>query len=118
MTAARPAEDPALVRLVTSLAENARAAALALATCDSAQKNRALAAIARLLTESTDAILAGNAQDVARAREIGLAAAQVDRLTLTAPRLQTLARSVAQVAALTRQVNALAKLIVGDLTEE
>jgi glutamate-5-semialdehyde dehydrogenase len=100
MTAARPAEDPALVRLVTSLAENARAAALALATCDSDQKNRALAAIARLLTDSTDAILAGNAQDVARARENGLAAAQVDRLTLTAPRLQTLARSVEQVAAL------------------
>jgi len=100
MSSSLPSEDPALVRLVTSLAESARAAALTLATCGTAPKNRALAAIARLLTESTAEILAGNATDVAAARERGLAAAQIDRLTLTAPRLEALARSVEQVAAL------------------
>lgn len=100
MPHSRPAEDPALVQLVTGLAENARAAALTLATCDSAQKNRALIAIARRLTESSTEILAGNATDIAAARERGLATAQIDRLTLSAARLQALARSVEQVAAL------------------
>jgi glutamate-5-semialdehyde dehydrogenase len=89
-----------LVQLVTGLAESARAAALTLATCESAQKNRALTAIARLLIDSTAEVLAGNATDVAAARDRGLATAQIDRLTLSAARLQSLARSVEQVAAL------------------
>lgn len=100
MPHSRPAEDPALVQLVTGLAESARAAALTLATCESAQKNRALTAIARLLIDSTAEVLAGNATDVAAARDRGLATAQIDRLTLSAARLQSLARSVEQVAAL------------------
>jgi glutamate-5-semialdehyde dehydrogenase len=91
-----------LAGLVLAIAKRARAASLELATAATAQKNAALLELARLLEQPahTAALLAANARDLAAARETGLAAAQIDRLTLTPGRLAHLAESVRQVAAL------------------
>ena len=89
-----------LAQLVTSIAQRARAASLTLATAPTETKNAALLKLADLLTQSTDALLAANQRDVAAAQENQLAAAQIDRLTLTPARLAHLAESVREVAAL------------------
>lgn len=89
-----------LVSLVTSIAQRARAASLALATVPAERKNAALNRLAELLTGSVDALLAANQLDLAAATENGLSRPQVDRLTLTSERLAHLAESVRQVAAL------------------
>ncbi|QYM80053.1 glutamate-5-semialdehyde dehydrogenase [Horticoccus luteus] len=99
-----------LAALVTSLAQRARAASLALAVTPSSARNAALLDLAGRLTAATDALLAANRQDLAAARENGLAAAQIDRLTLTPARLAQLAASVREVAALPDPV--------GELLEE
>ncbi|HWL14958.1 MAG TPA: glutamate-5-semialdehyde dehydrogenase [Opitutus sp.] len=89
-----------LAQLVTSIAQRARAASLTLATAPTETKNAALLKLADLLTQSTDVLLAANQRDVAAAKENQLAAAQIDRLTLTPARLAHLAESVREVAAL------------------
>jgi len=89
-----------LATLVTSLAQRARAASLVLATTPPEAKNAALHDLANRLVAATESLLAANLQDLAAARENGLSAAQIDRLTLTPARLAHLAASVRQVAAL------------------
>src|SRR5512146_390454 len=79
---------------------SARAAARALALCPSAQKNEALGALAAMLRAERGAILAANAGDLDRARGSGMAGAFVERLTLDEARIEAMARSVAEVAAL------------------
>ena len=78
----------------------AKAASYALATAGTAKKNEALEAIARVLTERRDLWLAANAEDVAAARESGMAPAMLDRLTLTEERISGIVEAVRQVAAL------------------
>jgi glutamate-5-semialdehyde dehydrogenase len=77
-----------------------REAARTLALCSSEVKNRALARLAGALRESAGAILAANARDLDNAREQGVRAAFLERLTLNAARIEALAVSVEQVAAL------------------
>ena len=96
-----------LDQLVTSIAQRARAASLVLATVPTAQKNNALERLAALLRGSTAALLAANQQDLDAAAANGLTVAQIDRLTLTPARLEHLAESVRQVAALPDPVGAL-----------
>lgn len=82
------------------LAGHARAAALSLATAGSAVKDRWLHRVADALLARHDALLAANARDVSAAKDAGLAAAQVDRLTLTLDRLRAAAAGLREVAAL------------------
>ncbi len=89
-----------LVQLVTSIAQRARAASLVLATTPSARKDAALLRLAELIPASSDSLLAANALDLAEARANQLPSHQLDRLTLTPARLDQLAESVRQVAAL------------------
>lgn len=89
-----------LAQLVTSIAQRARAASLVLATTPTPQKNAALLKLAELIPAAEAELMAANAKDLAAAKENALPAAQVDRLTLTRPRLEQLAESVRQVAAL------------------
>jgi len=78
----------------------AKAAARMLAAADTAQKNRALEAIARSLTERSGEWLAANSEDVAAARAAGMREAMLDRLTLTPERIAGIAEGVRQVIAL------------------
>ncbi|RZJ35010.1 MAG: gamma-glutamyl-phosphate reductase, partial [Brevundimonas sp.] len=78
----------------------ARAAADALRLASPEVRTRALEAAAAALRARADAILAANAEDIARARETGLSEALIDRLALTPARLAAVADAVAEVAAL------------------
>jgi glutamate-5-semialdehyde dehydrogenase len=100
-----------LVQLVTSLAQRARAASFVLATVPTSAKDSALRRLAELLSASADALLVANQRDLAAARENGLSSAQIDRLTLTPARLDHLAESVRQVAALPDPVGELLETV-------
>lgn len=89
-----------LAQQVTTIAQQARAASLVLATATSAQKNCALIALADLIAASTDALLEANQVDLDHAVENALTVAQIERLTLTPDKLGHLAESVRQVATL------------------
>ncbi len=91
---------------IRGMAREARAAARELARAGGEQKDRALLAMASGLMESRARILADNAQDVAAARADGQTAAFVDRLTLTEPRIDAMARGVRQIADLPDPVGA------------
>ena len=78
----------------------AKAAARTLATAGTALKNQALEAIRQALLENKAAILAANAEDLARARESGMSQSLQDRLALTEARIEAMANGVRQVAAL------------------
>ena len=95
-----------LARLVTSLAQRARAASLVLATVPTAAKNAALAKLADLIDASHAALLAANARDLASPEAAALAPAARDRLKVDPARLQHLAASVRDVIALPDPVGA------------
>jgi glutamate-5-semialdehyde dehydrogenase len=80
--------------------EAAKAASVPLATATTGQKNAALESIARALRENRSRILAANADDLARARESGLSAGLLDRLTLDTRRIDGLAAAVRDIGAL------------------
>ena len=78
----------------------ARAASFATAKASTAAKNGALIAMAAAIRARQSELLAANAEDIADARADGLDAAMIDRLTLTAKGVETMAQGLKQVAAL------------------
>ncbi|MBV8620986.1 MAG: glutamate-5-semialdehyde dehydrogenase [Curvibacter sp.] len=85
---------------VQSLGLQAKQAAAAMARADSATKNKALKALARLLRENIEALDVDNARDLERATAAGLAAPLVDRLRLGPKVLETCAQGCEQLAAM------------------
>ncbi|MBR1870857.1 MAG: glutamate-5-semialdehyde dehydrogenase [Kiritimatiellae bacterium] len=85
---------------INSLGRAARAAAGELRKLSTARKNAALLEIANALENAREAIAAANAQDVATAKENGLAPAMVDRLTLTQARFDSMVQGIRAIAAL------------------
>jgi glutamate-5-semialdehyde dehydrogenase len=92
--------DTDLPALMSDLAARARAAARVLALTPSAQKNRALEAMERAIRTHAPEILAANAEDVAEVRATGATSAFIDRLTLTAARIDAMAEGIATVRAI------------------
>ncbi len=74
-----------------ALGRQAREAARVLALAPAAQKNRALASMAKAVRGARTTILAANAEDVAEAKSKGANAAFVDRLTLTPQAIEAMA---------------------------
>ncbi|MGE0044386.1 MAG: glutamate-5-semialdehyde dehydrogenase [Hyphomonadaceae bacterium] len=89
-----------------ALGAEARAAARIVRDADAFTRTRALRAMAARLKGAAPAILAANAEDVARAQEKGLAASFIDRLTLTVQRFDAMAAAVEDAAALPDPVGA------------
>lgn len=85
---------------IQSLGKKARAAARALRTLETREKNAALLAIAEALEAAKPEIDAANAEDVAAAKANGLAPSMVDRLTLTPARFKAMVDGVRYVAEL------------------
>ena len=85
---------------IHGMAVRARAAAGELAKLSTAEKNAALEAIAKALEKSAAEIQRANAVDVAKAKENGLSAAMVDRLTLTDARFRSMVDGVRHIATL------------------
>jgi glutamate-5-semialdehyde dehydrogenase len=81
-----------------AIGRRARAAARSLAAAGSEARSAALKAMAAALRSGTAEILKENAADVAAAKEAGLSAALIDRLTLTPDRIEKMARSVEEIA--------------------
>lgn len=90
--------DMTLTDQIHDFGKRARAAARLLRQCSSEQKNQGLRAMADELIAAQDEILAANATDVEKAREGGLSAAMIDRLTLNPKRVAAMADGVRQVA--------------------
>ncbi|MBY0567537.1 MAG: glutamate-5-semialdehyde dehydrogenase [Hyphomonadaceae bacterium] len=91
---------PSLESQMLQAGARARAAASALAQAPSDARTAALNGMARNLRAARDAILAANADDVARAKAIGRDAAFIDRLALSPERLEAIAAGVETIAAL------------------
>lgn len=83
-----------------AMGRKARVAADGLRLAPPQARTRALEACADALRAHAPAILAANAQDVARGRAGGLTEALIDRLALTPARVEAIAEAVAQIAAL------------------
>ena len=83
-----------LAALMHDIGRRAKAAARVLAQAPAEQKNRALAAIAKALRADATAIIAANAEDVAEARANDISAAFLDRLTLDAKRVESMAAAI------------------------
>lgn len=88
------------------MGQAAREAAYQLATISTAQKNRALAAIADELEARSSQILAANDKDIAAGREAGLSEAMLDRLLLNPARLAGIVADVRKVITLDDPVGA------------
>ncbi|HEX3761183.1 MAG TPA: glutamate-5-semialdehyde dehydrogenase [Kofleriaceae bacterium] len=91
-----PSERASQIR---GVAEAARTAARVVAKAAAPQRTRALTAIAEAIERHRPAILAGNARDLAAARDAGTSAALLDRLMLDDRRVAGLARAIAEIAA-------------------
>jgi glutamate-5-semialdehyde dehydrogenase len=83
-----------LATTMRDIGREARAAARALALAPAAQKNRALAAMAKAIRNSRAAILAANADDRAEAKSAGATPAFLDRLSLDAERVEAMATAL------------------------
>lgn len=83
-----------------NLGRRARAASRQMAKADTNAKNRALLAIAAAIRRDEAKLLAANGEDLAAARAAGLEPAMVDRLTLSAKTVATMAEGLEQIASL------------------
>jgi glutamate-5-semialdehyde dehydrogenase len=83
-----------------ALGKSARKASRAIANADSNAKNLALTEIAKAILREKDSLLAANAKDLAAAQENGLESALLDRLTLTAKTVDSMAEGLLQIASL------------------
>jgi glutamate-5-semialdehyde dehydrogenase len=94
----------------TGLGQAARAASRAMACASTATKNTALLAMAQAIRARANELLAANAADVTKAKANGLDPAMIDRLTLTAKSVETMAQGLEQVAALADPVGEITDL--------
>ena len=86
--------------MVLALAQQARAAALRLASAKSSQKDQCLRDLASIIEQSHDFLLEANAKDLAAGKAAGLSAVLLDRLRLSQDRLTQIAEGVLTVAEL------------------
>jgi glutamate-5-semialdehyde dehydrogenase len=80
--------------------QRARAAAHDLALASTSKKNQALLNLAGAIRTSSAEIVAANEKDLKRVRDDGRTGAFIERLTLTPVRIEAMAKSVEEVAAL------------------
>jgi glutamate-5-semialdehyde dehydrogenase len=91
-------DKAAVETLMLELGQKARAAARPLSIASAERKHAALTAMASYIIADMDKILAANALDLENARETGMAASFVDRLTLTETRIRDMANGIRAIA--------------------
>ncbi|MDX2510764.1 MAG: glutamate-5-semialdehyde dehydrogenase [Desulfobacterales bacterium] len=91
---------------IVEMAQAARAAAREMARCPSERKNRVLLAIADSIEKEADRIKSENARDLAYARDKGLSAAMIDRLTISDGTIRSMADGLREVVGLSDPVGA------------
>jgi glutamate-5-semialdehyde dehydrogenase len=87
-------------QLALDMARKARQAGLKLAMAQPAVKDAALVAMANAMEAKRDEIVEANARDLEAAREAGLSAAMIDRLTLDEKRIKGMTDALRKVALL------------------
>ena len=92
--------NTALDQAIRQLAKDARTASRGMARASTEQKDNALLTLARLIREQAPALRAANELDLAAARNSGLEAAMLDRLTLSDKGIESMAEGVEQIATL------------------
>ncbi len=85
---------------VTSLCSSVKTAQTTLSVLSASEKNDALARVASALTENKAYILKENEKDLSAAEQNGVPSTMIDRLRLTEARIDAIADSVLEVAAL------------------
>jgi glutamate-5-semialdehyde dehydrogenase len=103
-------EKDRLEKTLLDIARRARLAARELARLPSHQKDEALRSIADGLRTQTKTILQRNRTDVEKAKEAGLPAAAMDRLTLTGDRIEAMAAGIEEIANLPDPVGEVTKM--------
>ena len=91
---------------MAGLGRRARSAGRAMARAETAEKNRALAAMADAIDAQSARIAEENGRDMVAGRESGLDAALLDRLELTPERIAAMAEGLRQIATLPDPVGA------------
>lgn len=86
--------------MLDQLCKNARNASQVLGTADSEKRNAALKAMAEALIARSAEIIAANEKDIKNAKENGMSASMLDRLTLTEARINAISAAVLKVIAL------------------
>lgn len=89
---------------VVEMARSAKAAAVELGRCSTDKKNNALLKIADKLEADAERIKAANAGDVAAAKENGLSAAMIDRLSVSDAGISAMAAGLREIVQLTDPV--------------
>jgi glutamate-5-semialdehyde dehydrogenase len=90
-----------LSEVLEQIGQRAAAASRILSQTTTAEKNKALLAIARRIEQETETILAANGADLRAGSGRGLSAAMLDRARLDPKRIRTIANSVREVVDLT-----------------
>ncbi|MBN1942560.1 MAG: glutamate-5-semialdehyde dehydrogenase [Phycisphaerae bacterium] len=90
--------------IIRELAQAARGAAGVLAGSRGAQRDEALRSCAEAIRAGKDRLQAENEKDLARAGELGLTEAMIDRLRLTDARIEAMAVGLEEIAAQTDPV--------------
>lgn len=93
-------DKAAVETLMLEIGQKARAAARPLSIASAERKHAALTAMASYIVADMDKILAANALDLENAREAGMAASFIDRLTLTETRIRDMANGIRAIAEL------------------
>lgn len=98
-----------LEEIIVRIAKAARAASVQMARCNQEKKNQALMNIANLLEAGSLRIQEENQKDLERAREMGLSAAMIDRLTVNPKTIASMAEGLRDVAGLEDPVGAISR---------
>jgi len=94
---------------ILEMAKAARAVSVEMAKCPSNKKNEVLLKIADQIEEQAAVIQEENQKDLARAQEMGLSNAMIDRLAVTDATIQSMATGLREVAQLNDPVGALSE---------
>ena len=92
---------------ILEICKKARAASFELARLSTETKNNALCRMANALETNADRILSANQEDAEAARDKGMKPALLDRLTLDKRKIETMARSLREVAELPDPIGAI-----------
>jgi glutamate-5-semialdehyde dehydrogenase len=92
------------------LGKQAKAAARRLAVLSSVEKNQALQVMADRLESESAFLLEENQNDLSSAKKAGITGAVLDRIALTADRVQAMAKGLREVAALPDPVREIVKM--------
>ena len=99
-TASQPQTGSDIQQYMTDVGQRARAAARRVSSAPTADKNRALLAMAEHIDQAQERLIDANKKDLDAGAKHGLDAALLDRLALNAERIRAMAQGLRDIAAL------------------